>query len=76
MRTNSEDSEEIQDNVDYIRGQVPDSEAAEGELRSYTTGIAGIVSDSIEVFESIDITLLLVTVTWSSSCCWRSTARR
>jgi putative drug exporter of the RND superfamily len=63
IRTNSEDSEEIQDNVDYIRGQVPDSEAPEGELRSYTTGIAGIVSDSIEVFESIDVTLLLVTVT-------------
>ena len=39
------------------------SEAPEGELRPYLTGIAGIVSDSIEVFESIDTTLLLVTVT-------------
>ena len=62
VRTNSEDSEEIQDNVTYIRDQVPDADAPEGELRAYTTGIAGVISDSIEVFESIDTTLLLVTI--------------
>ena len=41
---------------------MPDPDAGEGELRAYVTGIGGIVSDSIEVFESIDTTLLLVTV--------------
>ncbi len=62
IRTNSEDSEDIQDNVAAIRDLVPDPEPGEGELRAYVTGIGGIVSDSIEVFESIDTTLLLVTV--------------
>jgi putative drug exporter of the RND superfamily len=62
VRTNTEDSDDIIDNVDYIREQVPDPDAPAGELRAYTTGIAGIVADSVEVFESIDTTLLLVTV--------------
>ena len=62
IRTNSEDSEEIQDNVEAIRDVTPPADAGQGELRSYTTGIAGIISDSIEVFESIDLVLLLVTV--------------
>ena len=62
IRTNTEDSEEIQDNVDALREIAPDPDAGEGELRAYVTGIGGIVSDSIEVFESIDTTLLLVTV--------------
>ena len=62
VRTNSEESEEIQDNVDAIRDVVPDPDGTDGELRAYVTGIAGIVSDSIEVFESIDVTLLVVTV--------------
>jgi RND superfamily putative drug exporter len=62
VRTNSEESEEIQDNVDALRDVAPDSDAPEGELRAYVSGIAGIVADSIEVFESIDVTLLLVTV--------------
>jgi RND superfamily putative drug exporter len=62
VRTNSEESEDIQDNVGAIRDLVPDADAPAGELRSYVTGIGGIVADSIEVFESIDTTLLLVTV--------------
>ena len=62
VRTNADDSDDIQDNVELLREIVPDSDAPEGELRAYVTGIAGIVSDSIEVFESIDTTLLLVTV--------------
>ena len=62
IRTNTTDSEEIQDNVEAIRDVAPDFDAPEGELRAYVSGIAGIVSDSIEVFESIDTTLLLVTV--------------
>jgi RND superfamily putative drug exporter len=62
VRTNSEESEDIQDNVDAIRELVPDPDEPAGELRSYVTGIGGIVADSIEVFESIDTTLLLVTV--------------
>jgi len=62
IRTNSEDSEEIQENVEAIRDVTPPADAGPGELRSYTTGIAGIISDSIEVFESIDLVLLLVTV--------------
>ena len=62
IRTNTEDSEEIQDNVAALREIAPDPDAGEGELRAYVTGIGGIVSDSIEVFESIDTTLLLVTV--------------
>jgi len=63
VRTNTEDSEGIQDNVTAIRDLVPGGDAGEGELSAYVTGIGGIVSDSIEVFESIDTTLLLVTVT-------------
>lgn len=62
VRTNAEDSEAIQDNVELIRDVVPEADAPPGELRAYVTGIAGIVSDSIEVFESIDTTLLMVTV--------------
>ena len=62
VRANTQESEAIQDNVSYIRDVVPDHDAADGELRAYTTGIAGIISDSIEIFESIDVVLLLVTV--------------
>ena len=62
IRTNSEDSEEIQANVEAIREVAPPADAGDGDLRAYTTGIAGIISDSIEVFESIDLVLLLVTV--------------
>lgn len=62
IRTNSEDSEEIQANVEAIREVAPPPDAGADELRSYTTGIAGIISDSIEVFESIDLVLLAVTV--------------
>ena len=62
IRTNTEKSDDIQANVDYIRDTVPDYDAPDGELRAYTTGVAGIVADSIEVFDSIDTALLLVTV--------------
>ncbi|HEY8466077.1 MAG TPA: MMPL family transporter [Solirubrobacterales bacterium] len=62
VRTNSEDSEEIQDNVTALRDLVPPSDAPEGELRAYVTGVAGIVNDSVEVFQSVDLTLLAVTV--------------
>lgn len=62
VRANTEESEEIQGNVAFIRDVVPRYDAPAGELRAYTTGIAGIISDSIEVFESIDVTLLIVTV--------------
>ena len=63
IRTTSDDSELIQDNVDAAREITPGPDAAEGELRSYVSGVGGIVSDSIEVFESIDVQLLIVTVT-------------
>jgi putative drug exporter of the RND superfamily len=62
VRTKSTESEAIQDNVDAIREVVPPSDAGEDELNAYVSGVAGIVSDSIDVFESIDVTLLLVTV--------------
>jgi RND superfamily putative drug exporter len=62
VRTSSTESEEIQDNVDAIRDVVPSSDAGEGEVRAYVSGVAGIISDSIDVFESIDVTLLMVTV--------------
>ncbi len=62
IRSNTEESEDIQENVAYLREVAPSADAPEGELRAYVTGIAGIISDSIEVFESIDSTLLLVTV--------------
>ena len=62
VRTNAEDSEDIQANVEALREIAPSPDAPAGELRAYVTGIAGIISDSIEVFESIDVTLLLVTV--------------
>jgi RND superfamily putative drug exporter len=62
VRTNADESDDIIDNVEELRGVVPDAENGDGELRAYVTGIAGIIADSIEVFESIDVTLLLVTV--------------
>jgi RND superfamily putative drug exporter len=61
VRTNTDDSEDIRDNVDALREIVPAADA-EG-LHAYVSGIAGVVADSTEVFESIDGTLLLVTVT-------------
>ena len=63
VRTSSEASEDIQDNVVALRELVPSSDAPAGELRAYVTGVAGIVNDSVEVFQSVDLTLLLVTVT-------------
>ncbi|MGZ5312199.1 MAG: MMPL family transporter [Solirubrobacterales bacterium] len=63
ITTNSDDSEVIMDNVDFLRETVPDSDGEGTELRAYVTGTAGFIADSIEVFESIDVTLLLVTVT-------------
>ncbi len=62
VRANTEDSDSILDNVEVMREVVPDPDAGDGELRAYVTGITGIIADSIEVFESIDTTLLLVTV--------------
>ncbi len=62
VRANTEDSDNILDNVEVMREVVPDPDAGDGELRAYVTGITGIIADSIEVFESIDTTLLLVTV--------------
>ncbi|MEO8093109.1 MAG: MMPL family transporter [bacterium] len=62
VRANTEDSEDIQGNIDVLRGVAPEPDAPAGELRAYVTGISGIIADSIEVFESIDTTLLLVTV--------------
>jgi RND superfamily putative drug exporter len=62
VRTNADESDDIIDNVETLREIVPDPNAGAGEMRAYVTGIAGIIADSIEVFESIDTTLLLVTV--------------
>lgn len=59
--TFSEDSDEIQDNTAAIKEVVPVGEA--DGLEAYVTGTVGFISDSIEVFESIDVILLLVTVT-------------
>ncbi len=59
--TFSENSDEIQDNTAAIREVVP--EPGGDGLQAYVSGTVGFVSDSIEVFESIDVTLLLVTVT-------------
>ncbi|MGI9556761.1 MAG: MMPL family transporter, partial [Solirubrobacterales bacterium] len=59
--TFSEDSDEIQENTEVIKEIVPPSDA--DGLQAYLTGTVGFVSDSIEVFESIDLTLLLVTIT-------------
>ncbi|HEX6116531.1 MAG TPA: MMPL family transporter [Solirubrobacterales bacterium] len=62
VRTNADESDDIVDNVELLREIVPDPNPGAGELRGYVTGIAGIIADSIDVFESIDTTLLLVTV--------------
>jgi RND superfamily putative drug exporter len=62
VRTNADTSDDIQHNVEVLREIAPDPNAPRGELQAYVTGIAGIIADSIEVFESIDTTLLLVTV--------------
>ena len=62
VRTNADESDDIIDNVEALREVTPAAGAGDGELRAYVTGIAGIIADSIEVFESIDVTLLLVTV--------------
>jgi RND superfamily putative drug exporter len=61
VRTNADQSDDIIDNVEYLRDVAPPP-ASGGEMGAYVTGIAGIIADSIEVFESIDVTLLLVTV--------------
>lgn len=62
VRTSAEKSDDIQDNVAILREIAPNPDGGDGELHAYVSGIAGIISDSIEVFESIDTTLLLVTV--------------
>jgi RND superfamily putative drug exporter len=62
ITTNSDDSDEIMDNVEALREIIPEADAPGGALRAYVTGTAGFVSDSIEVFETIDVTLLMVTV--------------
>lgn len=62
IRTNSDETDAIQDNVAALREIIPAADRPEGELRAYVSGVVGIVSDSIDVFESIDVTLLLVTV--------------
>jgi putative drug exporter of the RND superfamily len=62
VRTGADESDDIIDNVDYMREVVPSPEGDDGDPAAYVTGIAGIIADSIEVFESIDVTLLLVTV--------------
>lgn len=60
VRTNAESSTGIMKTVKVLRDNLPGPDAK--PLESYVTGIAGIVSDSIEVFEGLDVTLLLVTV--------------
>jgi putative drug exporter of the RND superfamily len=62
-QTSTEDSEEIQKDVDAIKAVVPSPDAPSGELRAYVSGTAGFIADSIDAFESIDSTLLMVTVT-------------
>jgi len=62
LTTNSDDSEEIMDNVEAMREIVPEADAPRGAPRAYVTGTAGFISDSVEVFETIDVTLLMVTV--------------
>src|SRR5918995_176964 len=62
VTTNSDDSEEIMDNVEAMREIVPEADAPRGAPRAYVTGTAGFISDSVEVFETIDVTLLMVTV--------------
>jgi putative drug exporter of the RND superfamily len=62
VRTNADKSDDIIDNVEMLREIAPSPDAPKGEMGAYVTGIAGIIADSIEVFESIDVTLLLVTV--------------
>ena len=61
VRTNADQTEAIQKTTRELRKIAPGPEGS--PLRSYVTGVAGIVADSVEVFESIDVTLLLVTVT-------------
>jgi putative drug exporter of the RND superfamily len=63
VRTNAETSDDFIDNVEILREITPPAEAGEGELRSYVTGVVGVVADSVETFETIDLTLLTVTVT-------------
>ena len=63
VRTGADKSDDIIDNVDVLRDIAPDPDGGKGELTAYVSGIGGIIADSIEVFESIDTTLLLVTVT-------------
>ena len=62
LQTSTEDSDEIQEDVDAIKALVPGPDAPPGELRAYVSGTAGFIADSIDAFESIDSTLLTVTV--------------
>ncbi len=60
VRTNAESSTGIMKTVKVLRENTPGPDAK--PLESYVTGIGGVVADSIEVFEGLDATLLLVTV--------------
>lgn len=60
VRTNAESSTGILKTVKVLRDNTPGPDAK--PLESYVTGIGGVVADSIEVFEGLDATLLLVTV--------------
>ena len=42
ITTNSDDSEVIMDNVDFLRETVPDADGEGNELRAYVTGTAGL----------------------------------
>jgi putative drug exporter of the RND superfamily len=55
-----EAGEDISDNVEAIRSQVSDLEQA--GLEVYVTGAAGFLADALDAFETIDGTLLTVTV--------------
>jgi len=60
VRTNAESSTGIMKTVKVLRNNTPGPDAK--PLESYVTGIGGVVADSIEVFEGLDVTLLFVTV--------------
>jgi RND superfamily putative drug exporter len=62
---NPEDSEALQQNVDRIRDRIEAGRPAaeNGGIEAHVTGPAGLSVDAIEVFNSIDGTLLLATVT-------------
>jgi len=62
---NPEDSDMLQQNVDRIRESIGASDPPEenGGLEAHVTGPAGLSVDAIEIFNSIDGTLLIATIT-------------